>query len=165
MLWFLIAIVIAVIVMIVTQFIDHDLGESAGAFCIAAFVAGLIALVINFCMCLGGVAHHNVVSETRNLRVMNDNKGHESAFFLFAGASGDYNYFNYYSERNGIFTLNNIDADYVEIVETTGPPRVETIHQVKNNSHFTVFPYDGWDTYRFFIPEGTIKQNIQLDAK
>lgn len=111
---------------------------------------------------------------TYNLTSMNDAAGVEGHFFLGSGSVESVPVFFYYSQQHdGSYRLFSAPADNSRIVQYDGPPKM-----VRSCSDFSTTPdwlfwpvpdgehtCDREDDTVFYVPEGSITTNFNLDAQ
>jgi hypothetical protein len=81
---------------------------------------------------------------------------------LASGGSSSHPNFTFYQEENGTYTLKTADASDSQVRYTTGTPYVEMYEHCPPTWLGGVC---GHDRYTFYVPEGSIKNMVVLDAK
>lgn len=101
-----------------------------------------------------------------DLATLNDGSGVQGSFFLGSGTINSTAVFMYYTNDNGVYRLNHVDADYATVTYTDGPPRL-LYHNTKSGNHFWALDWfgDDYTQYEFQVPAGSVKQSFNLDAQ
>lgn len=102
-----------------------------------------------------------------NLATLNDGSGVSGRFFLGSGTIDSTAVFMYYTEDNGVYTLQHVDADYATVTYTDGPPEI-VYHNKKTGNEFWVANWQEFSEpthYEFRVPRGSVKSSFNLDAK
>lgn len=102
---------------------------------------------------------------TATIKSLQDTRHTSGSFFLGSGSIDSKPVFWYYADSGGYSTLEHRDAEDVRIVETDDhkPHVVEQKFHSNNDWFHTI--YDGESRYVFYIPEGSITNNFELDAQ
>lgn len=102
---------------------------------------------------------------TASIKSLQDTRHTSGSFFLGSGSIDSKPVFWYYADNGGYSTLEYRDASSVHIVETDDQePRVTEQRFHSNNRWFHTI-HDGARQYVFYIPEGSITNNFELDAR
>lgn len=112
-----------------------------------------------------------VVTETNNIRSIADTSKTSGQFFLGSGSIDEQPVFWYYVDLGTQSALREQPADQSYIVETTdgSTPRL-VVEKVKSTNTFWALEgenggYLSEERYTFYVPEGSITNNFELDAK
>ena len=147
---------------------------------LAGFVVGFMLGVISFFVGIGvyNMKTTNTLYDTIYLESIKDNRTQESSYvFGCGGSSSSMKYTFYAKEPNGRIKLYEISSDCTEIVYSTESPRIERYRDFVNPTDKTNLfmrpkrakrggPYAwGNTTYIIYVPQGTITNEFQLDAK
>lgn len=162
MIWFLIAIVSA---LAAGAWNAHEDGAATGvmAFVFIAFFGSIFAFIINIpFMYTGGEEWE--ARETRTLQNVREDSETSGGFFLIAGGFDEDATFKFYSEREGVYKLQTVDAEDARIVMDGSEPRVvKEVLRYDPNKWLSVLNTDSnYPRYTFYIPKGSIKQNYAL---
>lgn len=123
----------------------------------SAFLAGLLSCTLLMFV----VPNHPETQYRANLNILVDGTSTSSRYFLASGGSSTDPVFMFYQEQNGSYTLKQANADVSDVRYTTGTPYVEVWHKCPND----LPTFCGRDRYTFYVPEGSIKNLVSLDAK
>ncbi len=109
------------------------------------------------------------VAETWKLSAIQDNSEINGKFILGSGNfNGTMSYMFYY-EKNGVYRLDAVNCRLTTIEYTNGESRIEILDvrrtNTKHNRYTLANPDITGERYKFYIPEGSIKFEINLDAK
>lgn len=109
-----------------------------------------------------------VLAKTYRLESLQDNNSLGGSFFLGTGTIRGKMKYTFYYEECGFYKLKQIDCDEAIIRYTNENPRLEELTRQKVEdsfiNYFTV--YDSRvNSYIFYVPKGTIKQNYLLNAE
>lgn len=165
MIWIIVAVVILIIVVIMFVSMEPggpgvvglSFGGLAGFF---AFFAGNI-ISAEFV----GVDYH--LHSTTNIRSMSDVGSTSGEFFLGSGTIDSQPAFWYYADLGTHSELRQALASDAKVIETDGTPHVITYLVESSNKFLSLDrsvdepPY----IYEFYIPEGSIANNFELDAR
>lgn len=168
MIWFIIAALIAVVVGYRTYH-ERYLGGWGEAFFmgfVALFLASMGAMVLNLAFIKGPNA--NCDKEWR-LTSLQDGTSTSGRFFLGSGVIDEHPSFMYYRQDADGYRLESIKAAKVRIVYNEGAPRLTKKHKCydpdKGHYFWSFIHYEDSPSYVFYVPAGSIKQDIVLDAK
>jgi uncharacterized membrane protein YeaQ/YmgE (transglycosylase-associated protein family) len=105
--------------------------------------------------------------EVHNIVALQDNRNISGSFFLGCGRVDEHMVYYSYVEENGSFELKKFNVDNSLIRFSNQKPRVELWgHLPKKGSIINYFALDLPCTkYIFYVPQGSIKQNFNLDAQ
>lgn len=101
---------------------------------------------------------------SNQLAAMNDGSGVSGDFFLGSGVLRESPSFTFYSRTGNAYTLDHVDAEYAEIIETKGKPEVVWHECVQQSFWFALVPACGYSV-TFHVPPGSVKSQFVLDAK
>ena len=145
----------------IEDFIDFLL-VTIGA--ILAFLGGaLVGLLIGLCL----PKYYVYEKATFELESIQDNSSISGSFFLGSGrVNGTMSYAFYYKNSDNEYKLQTVDANNSAIIYTDSIPIFEqyTLRMVNNNWSILGM-YDGQKKYKFKIPQGSIKNNFNLDTE
>jgi hypothetical protein len=127
---------------------------------IGGIVGGIVA------MSLPAQTEYKCV-ETRNIAALQDNSSISGSFFLGCGTIKEHIVYYSYVEKNGTYKLEKFELNDVSIKFSDQRPRVEKWRNVPiKGKIINLFAIDSWHSeYIFYVPQGTIKQNFNLDAQ
>lgn len=143
-----------------------SLGAWALGVLIAAFIAGVLILLSN-------AISKSFVSEgyeTYNyLENIGDSNGTRGSFSLFGGSIENQPVYMYYLRNDkGEFRLYHVDADKAYVTYTNETPKI-VYHHTRSKNEFwalnAIVDTGGVSNYEFRVPEGSVKQNYNLDAQ
>lgn len=106
-----------------------------------------------------------------SLGALQDNTGVHGSFFLGSGSVDSKQYYSYYSFKNGLYQLEQVEARRSYIRYTNGSPRLVVVKRVADELRdypINAIAMDlelGRETYIFEVPTGSIINNYTLDAK
>jgi hypothetical protein len=103
-----------------------------------------------------------------NIETLQDNNSVSGSFFLGCGQIEGKMKYVFYHEVNGLYRMNQIDYDLVQIKYSDGKPKVNVTENELTKSWINFFALDfdiGLKTYIIEVPKGTIKNNYNLDAQ
>lgn len=142
---------------------------------ISLFVAFIVGVVID-----GPInwAMRDKVDVTYGLAALNDGRKTQGSFFLGSGTIDSVPSFMYYAEDGDGYVLRDWSARSSRVVETTGKPRAvftcDDYGSVPRPFRYSVKMIldDGWGWVdcrhafvTFYVPPGSVKQEITLDAQ
>jgi hypothetical protein len=133
---------------------------------IGALMGGIIGLIISSIL----PVKTEIVKTTYNIVALKDKDGFEGSFYLGSGnIEGKMKYVFYY-ENNGAYSIKQIDCDNAKIKYSEGNTKVElfTKERVKTAiiNYFSMpFIEDKEKEYIIYVPNGTIKQDYELDLQ
>jgi len=166
MLWFIIGAVIVLILTVIAVFNEYqsDWPEWSAVF-FTFFVSALIAFfaagAVNF------VTYFKVdepVQKYTAIANLSDGSGVSGSFFLGIGSVDSKPVYMYYTDKNGVFELHQLEARRAYVTYTDGRPQVVIHTDRSTNKWISVVP--GWDyTYEFQVPRGSVRANFNLDAQ
>lgn len=108
------------------------------------------------------VSEHELIS-------IKDNNSINGSFFLGSGnINGDLIYCYYYKLSETNIKMNSVYVVYCEIVYSKDKPKIEKYETIKTDSFKNKFSLGFINRnirYIIYIPEGTIKNNFNLDAE
>lgn len=170
MLWIYIAVIVGVMVIIggtVHEFMSRG-GEPLEWF-LGSFLSSMLAGAL-FCLLTNGigyaiVGHHDAKIGESGLVSLQDNTERRGSFFLGSGTISDEPVFFYYEERNGAYHLEHIRADRASVVETEDDPRVEFYRETSDNALLGLPVFKPSTTAVFYVPNGSVVSNFELDAQ
>ncbi len=109
------------------------------------------------------------LDQTQSVVALNDTSSVYGSFFLGIGTiQGTMVYVYYTDEGNGIYQFHSADAHRCEVHEVEGiAPRVETWgpHYKSPGCDYLFFQSVMSERYRFYIPPGSVQQNIGIDLR
>ena len=131
---------------------------------IGGLFGGCIAMILSFMLPMDTYDK----KYSLNVETLQDNNSVSGSFFLGCGQiEGKMKYVFYY-EANGLYRMNQIDYDLVQIKYSDGKPKVNVTENALTKSPINLFAMDfdiGLKTYIIEVPKGTIKNNYNLDAQ
>lgn len=147
---------------------------SAGSIIVGGiFVAFFGTMILG--LLVAGVSNQvaGQVTVSQNLMVLQDGQSVSGDFFLGIGSvSEDPSYTYYVESSDGTYELEDLDADAAKIRFTDGPPRIEfqcvdeaAIERNPWMLNFANECFPRWGETIFYVPEDSIKQDYNLDAK
>jgi hypothetical protein len=143
---------------------------SFGAFLIAALIAALVSGVL---ILTANAISKSFVSEdyeTYNyLENIGDANGTRGSFSLFGGSIENQPVYMYYLRNDkGEFRLYHVDADSAYVTYTNETPKI-VYHMTRSKNEFwalnAIVDTGTVNNYEFRVPEGSVKQNYNLDAQ
>jgi len=129
-----------------------------------AVAAGALTFTILQLLMYGIVGEHMEKTGESDLASLADNQGTSGSFFLGSGSIDDEPVFYYYERNGDEYTLEHVNADEAVVIETTDDPRVEFYSPVSNNEFWYIGGF-GESTVKFYVPEGSVLNNYNLDAE
>lgn len=104
--------------------------------------------------------------DTREIVSIQDSTGAGGEFFLGTGSiNTDMYYFMYLRSGDG-YELRKLPADKVKIKNSDSPRLVVYENMFKKESNFwTIIEGAGEQSFRIYVPEGSIKHKFKLNAK
>ena len=167
MLWIILAFVIAVIASVVgLAFDSHSYASDtmAGTFFWCTFIPALaVAIWLNFHF----ADEYRLEVETySNIQNIGDSNGVKGSFALFGGSIDNQPVYMYYlRDGKGRFTLHHVDANRAYVTYTNETPKI-VYHSTKSRNNWMSVDWENSvDDYEFRVPEGSVKQNFNLDAQ
>lgn len=102
------------------------------------------------------------VYERAELHNISDRIGQEGSFFIGIGSFEEEGKFFYYENKDNVLKWKNIESENAEIHFSNQPYLMERTNCESKWSWLVQCVYLS-DYVQFYIPEGTIKQNLELD--
>ena len=104
-----------------------------------------------------------------SIEALQDTEVGSGTFFLGFGQVGDKMKYSFYYETEGGYRLRQVDSDSTLIKSTYVLPRVEEYSRVPAKNHFwnrfsLYLRCAHENSFVIYVPEGSIKQNYNLDA-
>lgn len=168
MLWLLIALVAATVAGGVGYLFDSGSWTrdtcASPAFWTILVLLGIPAIWLNFHL----YSNYKVERETYNyLQNVGDSNGTRGSFSLFGGSIDNQPVYMYYlQDDSGKFRLYHVDADSAYVTYTNETPKIVYHSSYSRNIWMSYNPDDGAvDEFEFRVPEGSVKQNYNLDAQ
>jgi hypothetical protein len=170
MLTFIVCIVVCIVILISiirltgygeTEFIEYFMGVVYGT---------MLGLVVGFVIVLFLPTETYKYKYSVDIVSLQDNSNTKGTFFLGSGQiNGSMKYVFYYESDTGLYRMCQIDYNLTEIKYTKEKPKVIITEYRKKDTFknkFTIFSFHQPDnTYVIEVPEGTIKNNYNLDSQ
>lgn len=126
-------------------------------------------LLVSFFVGIAAPNSNSVLSqEKREIIALRDNSAQEGNFFLGVGSIREKQYYFYYWKDGDAIKFSKVNAENSEVYEVeTSRPRVE-IKTKETKTGFTLFRYipgKNFTTVKFYVPEGTVTRDFELDLK
>ena len=142
-----------------------------GAYIAIIFLGGLAGVVISLLASLliscSSAAVDYPLIDTKPIYALQDNVTHGSHYYIGSGVKdGDAAYF-YVTEEDWGMKINSKDTDYSYVVyDNDEEPRVEIYDGDWANPFIKLLGFIGpKDRYKFYVPEGTMTTNINIDLQ
>jgi hypothetical protein len=136
---------------------DFDIDRIALGF----FITILLSLLIT--LALPEDREYQMISRQQIVALKDNTK---QIHYLYSSASSmDY---TFYVKNNGYFEMQQLDYSCVKIKYTKGKPRIEKYDKVATNAPINNWAMDkpSYDEYYIiYVPDGTIKTELVLDAQ
>jgi magnesium-transporting ATPase (P-type) len=102
---------------------------------------------------------------TQKIVTLRDNKSHVSYFLYSSASTMEY---TFYVKHKDYFEMQRLDYSCVKIKYTKSEPRIEEYEKVTTDAPINNWATDGpsYDNYYIiYVPDGTIKTELVLDAQ
>lgn len=127
----------------------------------SVFILGLVVLVPNGFISMYTNEYTNCT--THQLVSIQDGAGESGQFFLGTGSKNDLPVFYFYQKNNDSYRLMRVSADD-SVVKVDSDPRRMVCSPSSSNKWLSIFS-PGLDHNTFYVPEGSIVNSFNLDAK
>jgi len=166
MILMIIGLIIGVTIGVIITY--NDIWKDWYNYPVRAVTGGIIGTLCGFLIALMlpmDIAHRKLSIEIVNLQ---DNSSISGNFFLGCGQINGEMKYVFYTKSNGLYKMEQIDYDVVQIRYSNGKPKVNITDWYITDSfinNFALDSYLGTNTYIIDVPEGSITNNFKLDAQ
>jgi hypothetical protein len=126
----------------------------------------LLSFVIGSCIALVLPEDHRYKKFiTQEIVTLRDNKSHIKYFLYSSASTMEY---TFYVKNNDYFEMQRLDYSCVRIKYTKGKPKIEKYKEVKTDASINYWAIDTEyhdEYYVIYVPDGTIKTELMLDAQ
>lgn len=132
------------------------------------FLWGIIGVGAGLIISLVIPADKHIVTYSNEIVTLQDNNALEGTFFLGSGGFGNDMYYSfYYKTEDGGFKSKTLDSDFVTIYYDENPRYEVNVEETTDAfiNKFSICASCGGKERKLFVPEGTIKENYNLDAQ
>lgn len=156
------AIIIAILILCISVFLsitDGDIEPLLLLWLIPfTFIIWIIAVAI-----LGSIVPSERTYDQYDLKRLSDTSQTEGNYFIGTGGTSDTPKFYYYTHKDGMSKLNEVNADEAEIYETEESPYVIKSDRCEGDFEWLVDCVVWGEHVKFYIPPGSIKESHDLD--
>lgn len=129
--------------------------------CTVVPIAGVLVMLITLPIIAS--TGPQVVRSTTQLAALSTGDGITGHFFLGSGTVDSKRVLNYIADDDGLYTLEQVDADKATIRQGDYVPHVDQLATVRNDWWLAPFPVVGsFGDYAFYIPAGSILESYQI---
>ena len=128
---------------------------------------GVIGLLVGLVLAIAVPMDTYEDKYSMNIENLNDNSSVEGSFFLGCSQFEGTMKYVFYVEEDGFYMMEQLDYELVKIKYSTGKPRVNVTENYPSDSWINNFAIDldcFSKTYVIEVPEGTIKNNYNLNV-
>lgn len=162
----IIFVVIGILIGIYNAYSDYD--SSISLFIGFPFIGAIVGFCLGFGLTFILPMKTYDKHYSLNIENLQDNNGVKGSFYLGCGQFKDNMKYVFYYSENGLFKMEQVDYNKASIKISNGRPKVNVteIYPVED-AFINYFAYDDdiySKTYVIEVPQGTIKNNYNLDA-